>query len=252
MDSFFYDMKLKLTEAMQLIYYWALQVKVKDIKDALNISTKTIVKYFKVFRELCEKDLNLENFQIGSPGTTVEIDESLMAKVKHRRGKDLKRTQIWVFGLKERGNKRAVFIVVERRRAEDLLPLITKYVAPGSVIMSDCWAAYNDIIKHGYEHYQLNHSLNFVNPESIDKDFKIHTNGIESIWKDIKIGLKRMAGIKRGFIQSYLNEFMWRYMRCPSRVNTADEFIKIIRNFYPTEPGVIVADSLKLKLFHLN
>ena len=32
MDSFFYDMKLKLTEVMQLIYYWALQVKVKDIK----------------------------------------------------------------------------------------------------------------------------------------------------------------------------------------------------------------------------
>ena len=55
-----------------------------------------------------------------------------------------------------------------------------------------------------------------------------------------------MAGIKRGFVQSYLNEFMWRYMRCSSRVNTADEFIKIIRNFYPTEPGIIVDDSLKL------
>ena len=57
---------------------------------------------WKLLKRL-EKDLNLENFQIGSPGTIVEIGESLMAKVKHHRGKDLKRKQIWVFGLKERG-----------------------------------------------------------------------------------------------------------------------------------------------------
>ena len=39
--------------------------------------------------------------------------------------------------------------------------------------MSDCWAAYYDIYPHGYTHYQVNDSLNFVNPESIDKGIQI-------------------------------------------------------------------------------
>ena len=69
----------------------------------MKISNKTVIKYFKIFRELCIKDLNFDNLQIGGPGVIVEIDESLMAKVKHHKGKDLKRKQIWVFGMKERG-----------------------------------------------------------------------------------------------------------------------------------------------------
>jgi hypothetical protein len=152
----------------------------------MKISKKTIIKYFKAFRELCSDDLDLNNFQIGGPGVIVEINESLMAKVKHYRGKDLKRKQIWVFGLKERGElfklkflyidlikilgrKKAIFRVVEARGAENLIPMILQHVRPGSIIMSDCWRAYANIYKHGYIHHQVNHSLHFVNPESIDK-----------------------------------------------------------------------------------
>ena len=43
-----------------------------------------------------------------------------------------------------------------------------------------------------------------------NKGFKVHTNGIESIWKDVKMGLKRMCGIKREYVQQYLDEFVWR------------------------------------------
>lgn len=115
-----------------------------------------------------------------------------------------------MFGLKERGDKLCVFKVVGNREANTLLPIIQNHVKPGTIIMSDCWSAYNKISSLGYEHHTVNHTYHFVDPSSIDKQFKIHTNGIESIWKDVKMNLKRMAGIKRGNIQSYLNEFIWR------------------------------------------
>ncbi len=35
----------------------------------------------------------------------------------------------------------------------------------------------------GYEHFSVNHTLHFVEPER-QKDLKIHTYGIEGIWKD--------------------------------------------------------------------
>ena len=110
------------------------------------------------------------------------------------------RKRIWVFGMKVRGQKICIVIVVECRDTATLMPLIIKHVRPGSIIMSDCWKAYDSIYQHGYEHYTVNHTFNFVNPDIIDKDFKVHTNGIESIWKDIKMHLKKMAGIKRGYM----------------------------------------------------
>lgn len=47
----------------------------------------------------------------------VEIDESLFVKVKHNKGKDLGRPQIWVFGMYERKEKatdksKVLFVVV--------------------------------------------------------------------------------------------------------------------------------------------
>ena len=56
--------------------------------------------------------------------------------------------------------------------------------------------------------------------------------------------LKRMAGIKRGYVQSYLNEFVWRYTECSNRVDTFNRFIQLIKKFYPTEEGVVDSSTL--------
>jgi len=41
-------------------------------------------------------DLDKNNIKLGGKNVIVEIDESMFARVKHHRGKDLKRKQIWV------------------------------------------------------------------------------------------------------------------------------------------------------------
>ena len=50
-----------------------------------------------------------------------------------------------VFGGVERGSGRCFLVPVEKRDAATLLPLIHEYIAPGTTIYSDKWAAYNKI-----------------------------------------------------------------------------------------------------------
>jgi len=57
---------------------------------------------------------------------------------------------------------------------------------PGTIIYSDQWAAYGDITGLGFQHYKVNHSLNFVNPNN-----GVHTQNIESYWNKNKFILKK-------------------------------------------------------------
>ena len=74
-----------------------------------------------------------------------------------------------MFGLRERGTNKFIFYVVEDRSAQTLLPIIIKHVLPGTRVISDMWKAYSSIDQHGFEHSMVNHSLNFVAPESNKK-----------------------------------------------------------------------------------
>jgi transposase-like protein len=115
--------------------------------------------------------------------------------------------QQWYFGGVDRNTGKCFIVPVKQRNAETLLPLIQKFIAPGSIIISDCWAAYNKIneLPEIYKHYTVNHSENFVDPTS-----KEHTNTIESTWQKFKHGHKKRYGTHRTTILSYVHEFLWR------------------------------------------
>lgn len=55
-----------------------------------------------------------------------------------------------------------------------------------------------------YEHRLVNHSLNFVARDGTN------TNSIESAWKSAKTQFKRIQGVSRLNLQSYLDEHCWR------------------------------------------
>lgn len=61
-------------------------------------------------------------------------------------------------------------------------------VRPGSIIVSDMWAAYGGIqrLSEGFTHKWVNHSLNFVDPN----DPLVHTQTIESTWAHVKAKFK--------------------------------------------------------------
>ena len=58
----------------------------------------------------------------------------------------------WVFGGIERGTTKSFMVVVEDRSAATLIPIIQRYIRPGSVIISDEWQAYSTLSSLGYTH----------------------------------------------------------------------------------------------------
>jgi hypothetical protein len=135
--------------------------------------------------------------------------------------------QVWVYGGVERGDFGCFMNELTDdqglslpRNAETLLPILQDQVLPGSIVMSDCWAAYGKFfliaislfflcgianLPEGYHHLTVNHSINFVDP-----DTGAHTQSIESNWQKFKMENKKRYGTHRNFLQSYIDEFILR------------------------------------------
>ena len=100
----------------------------------------------------------------------------------------------------ERTNQRKFFsVVVENRDAATLLPLIRKYIRPGSIKYSDKWAAYRSIPEmegcdFGYQ--SVNHSEYFKDPET-----GVHTKmiPIKALFASRLHKIKGVRALKKSF-----------------------------------------------------
>ena len=81
--------------------------------------------------DICRCQENLLPVMIGGPNTVVEIDESVFYKTKYHRGRIREHT--WVFGMVERGTNSVIMIPVARRDINTLIPLIIRYIRPGTI-----------------------------------------------------------------------------------------------------------------------
>lgn len=149
-------------------------------RDELTLSDICINDWSSFCREvLIAFVLDHHSGPIGGPGLTVEIDESKFGKRKYNVGRVIEGQ--WVFGGICRESKDFFMVPVKRCTAETLLPIITARIANGTKIISDCWKAYDCLEQQGYRHLKVNHSINFVDPET-----GAHTNTIERKWRDAK------------------------------------------------------------------
>ena len=71
----------------------------------------------------------------------------------------------WVVGLYQ-SKENVRFVIVPDRTAATLTAVIGKYVAEGSVVLTDEWRGYSQLERRGFIHKTVNHSKNFVNPET--------------------------------------------------------------------------------------
>ena len=94
-----------------------------------------------------------------------------MGKRKYHRG-HLVEGQ-WGFGGIEEDSRKSFVVAVEDRSERTLIPLIHKWIKPGTTIISDCLKGYINLNKYGYKHETVNHSVEFVNEHGF------HTNKIE-------------------------------------------------------------------------
>jgi hypothetical protein len=95
--------------------------------------------------------------KIGGPNKTVEIDESKFGKSKYGRGHPVKGK--WVFGGVERESEKPSLVPVPDRTADTFMAVISDWIEPGTMVISDCWGAYSNLEARGYTYCTVNHSI---------------------------------------------------------------------------------------------
>ena len=118
----------------------------------------------------------------------VEIDESKFGRRKYNRGRW--QEGHWVFGGRERVTGNTFLVEVEKRDAATLVPLIQQYIRPCSVIFSNEWRAYSSLQYLGYTHHTVNHSQNFVDPNT-----GAHTLTVERMWGGVKAMMRKQRSM---------------------------------------------------------
>ncbi|KAI6648543.1 hypothetical protein LOD99_8023 [Oopsacas minuta] len=178
--SFFEGAHIPLTELVEFLYFWADNLQTTAfLHKNLGSGEHTITDWKNFLRDLCVEEFLVNSQPIGGPGHIVEIDESKFVHRKYSGARML--SGQWVFGGIDRETKDIFMIPVQDRSAATLVPLIQRYILPGTTILSGEWASYNSIPAASFQHLTVNHSLNFVDPTT-----GVHTQTVESTWGDAK------------------------------------------------------------------
>jgi transposase len=93
-------------------------------------------------------------------------------------------------------------------KADTLRGLIKEHVLPRTMVFTDDFRSYNGLDARGYTHQRINHS------EKVYVNGDVHTNTIEGFWSLIKRGIGGVYhNVGRHYLQTYLNEYSFRYNR---------------------------------------
>ena len=230
--SFFARCVLGIDKLLMMIYYWTHEVKATHVMLFEDIdSWHTMVNYNNFFRSECATWLNTQQVDLGGfdgngQPMYVEVDETYYFHRKYHRGR--RRRGCWVVGIIERATRRCWLEIVARRDAATLERIITAHVLPGSIIVTDAWAGYNNvgIINNGvYDHQVVIHAQNFVDPVHND----VHTQTIEGLWMHAKRKLRYQSGTSRQLFPSYLAEFQWRHSH---RTHVFGQYLTMLSDNY--------------------
>src|SRR5271154_3427583 len=202
-NSFFANSRLKCSEVLLIGYLWLSGANSTTISIITGHSSHTIADYLRHFQQLVASNINEDDAIIGGPNIVVEIDESKMGKRKYHQGHRVE--GVWVVGGIERTTERKMFATsVQDRTQETLLDVITRHVAPGSIIHTDLWRGYYGLDTIGMTHRTVNHSRHFVDPET-----GVHTNTIEGTWNGIKLKIAPRNRTEE-HVDGHLLVFIWK------------------------------------------
>lgn len=171
----------------------------KTLERELGVSYKCAWQMCKQVRLLMQQELEA----VGGNGQIVEIDETYIGG-RRKLAQKFNNKSI-VFGMVERDGIARVR-QVRSSGARVLLPEIASGVAQNTHIHTDEYVAYKSLPQRGYSHTTVNHSkLEYVRGTA-------HTNTIEGFWSQLKRSIDgTYHAVSPKYLQSYLNEFTFRY-----------------------------------------
>jgi transposase-like protein len=191
--------------AMYLMASTRCGISAKQLERELGVTYKTAWRMFNRIRNelMADDDEPLNG--------AVEVDETGVhgkprgPRMTKKEAAGWRERQVSVLGMVERGG-RLKLRVIESRRGEPLSGPVRANVNPSSILFTDDWMAYKPLAKEFGGHSVINHSSR----QYVDGD--IHTNTIEGAFGNLKTGMRgAYKKVSRKWLQSYLDEYAWRY-----------------------------------------
>jgi len=222
-NTIFHKSPTPLTTWFYAIYMMASTrcgISAKQIERETGVTYKTAWRMFKQIRSMLEED----GMQIGGSGKGVEADETYMGgKRKNGVGRPMRGDKVKtpVIGIVERKGK-VIAKAIPDTTAMTLCGTIRSHVNPGTMLYTDELNSYNAVSAgRMYTHHRINHS------SKVYVVGHIHTNTVEGFWSLIKTGIRGVYhSIGKGYLQSYLNEYSFRYNR---RHDVQPMFVSFLR-----------------------
>lgn len=162
-----------------------------------KLNRKTAYRYFLLFYKITlsyykdqQDSILLEN--------EIEIDETHLFKEKrsHAPHRPYQLGHVWLVGLRQRNSDKFIIVPVHSRNEITLIAIIRKFAKIGAAISTDSYSCYvnNKVYPRKsklepleYIHFYVNHTIEFIS----EYFNEVHTNGIESLWRDIKYALRK-------------------------------------------------------------
>jgi transposase len=204
--------------AMYLMASTRCGVSAKQLERELGVTYKTAHRMFKKIRtELMNDDGDPLNGEVEADetgwGGRPRVKAGRAAGAAHRERKAT------VLGMVERGG-RVRARVVPTRRGEGFSREVRANINPQAILYTDDWVAYKPLSGHFADHRVINHSTgSYV-------DGSTYTNTIEGFFGNLKTGMRgAYKKVSRRYLQSYLDEFAWRYNARLERGSLFDQLL---------------------------
>lgn len=202
--TFFFNSRLSCMQIMRLAHLWLSGASTMTARIQTGHGKETLAAFYQHFRDLVSSSLVEEDQVIGGDGIIVEVDETKLGKRKYHRGHRVE--GVWVLVGIERTEQSRIFLVpLENRTSATLTDIISRHVAPGSILYTDCWKGYGAITEIlGLNHLTVNHSKHFKDPHT-----GVCTNTVEGLNNGLKIKIMPRNRVENG-IEGHLGEYIWR------------------------------------------
>lgn len=227
-NTIFRAKHLKISTTIRLIYFFANNYSVSDAVLHCEISEKSCVVWYRIFRRICVAyQMSINSFKIGGVGNTVEVDETYVCKRKYNTGRILIKQSVWLVGGICRETNQVFLKFVEKRNSETLTSIIVNSIEPGTTIITDCWRGYLNVECNGYFHYTVNHKYYFVSPENRE----VHTQKVERLWRTVKSYIPK--NVRSNFLETYGSSYLVsRKIGESGKLMRFHNFIEIIKLFF--------------------
>ena len=212
-DTIFHKSPTPLTTWFYAIYLMASTrcgISAKQIERETGVTYKTAWRMFKQIRSMLDDSETAP--KLGGSGKPVEVDETYFGgRQRGYRGRASsldQKAKTPIVGLVQRKGSVRAFVAADVK-AHTLHGLIKEHVMPQNIVFTDDFAAYDGLgYGNRFHHRRIKHS------EKIYVSGDVHTQTIEGFWSLVKRGIAGVYhNVGRHYLQSYLNEYSFRYNR---------------------------------------